>query len=83
VDVEQIARQLINILVGASSHPRDDSIRETEVRRLAAEADFDSDAIGDALDKAWSNGWINNGPRVGTIVLTPSGRNVAILKAAS
>ncbi len=48
-------------------------IASAVVRKWAVEAGLDDGALDDGLSYAGDHGWIDNGPRAGTVVVTQAG----------
>ena len=69
---EENARRLLRALVG-TGHQAEVAIPKAQVQTIATEAGIDGDDQDAALRSAGARGWIADGPRDGTAVITRDG----------
>jgi hypothetical protein len=69
---EENARRLLKALVGAG-HQAEVAIPHAQVQTTATEAGIDGEDQDAALESAGAKGWIADGPRAGTVVITRGG----------
>ena len=71
---ESAARQLMKVLFDAGFNVHE-PVQNAWVQAEALRAlGLEGEALNSALALAGEQGWIDNGPELGTLVLTPAGR---------